>query len=75
MPGKALSGELSCTLTYLAEIILAAPILYSLVYNREEDEIYAGGVGFLEEWRITGAEVRIFYIGQVNCKMSKHWDM
>ena len=64
-------GKLSCILTGHNEIILAAPIIYSLVYNREEDEIYAGGVGFLEEWRITGAEVRILYIGQVNCKMSK----
>ena len=33
-------------------------ISFSLVYNRDEDEIYAGGVGFLDEWKITGAEVK-----------------
>ena len=29
----------------------------SLIYNKEEDEVYAGGIGLLEEWRIHGAEV------------------
>ena len=33
-------------------------ICFSLVYNRDEDEVYAGGVGFLDEWKITGAEVK-----------------
>ncbi|XP_052813918.1 uncharacterized protein LOC128240971 [Mya arenaria] len=27
-----------------------------LVYNKEEDEVYAGGIGFVEEWKIHGAE-------------------
>ncbi|KAH3749657.1 hypothetical protein DPMN_184158 [Dreissena polymorpha] len=37
--------------------------LYSLVYNKEEDEVYAGGIGFVDEWKVQGAEVRTSRIG------------
>ena len=40
------------TLSYVAIILR-----YSLVYNRESDEVYAGGIGFIQEWKVTGAEV------------------
>ena len=39
----------------ICEVPFTATVL-CLVYNREDDEIYAGGVGFIEEWKITGAE-------------------
>ena len=29
----------------------------SLIYNKEDDEVYAGGIGFIEEWKVVGAEV------------------
>ncbi|XP_060567666.1 WD repeat-containing protein 87-like [Ruditapes philippinarum] len=27
-----------------------------LIYNKWEDEVYAGGAGFIEEWKVVGAE-------------------
>ncbi|XP_053386363.1 uncharacterized protein LOC123538280 isoform X11 [Mercenaria mercenaria] len=27
-----------------------------LVYNKEDDEVYAGGIGCIEEWKVLGAE-------------------
>ena len=41
--------------TEICKVSFTATVL-CLIYNREDDEIYVGGVGFLEEWKITGAE-------------------
>ena len=41
--------------TEICEVPFTATVL-CLIYNREDDEIYAGGVGFIEEWKIMGAE-------------------
>ncbi|XP_052234876.1 uncharacterized protein LOC127847193 isoform X1 [Dreissena polymorpha] len=33
-----------------------------LVYNKEEDEVYAGGIGFVDEWKVQGAEHAAFIV-------------
>ena len=30
-----------------------------MAYNRDVDEIYLGGVGTLEKWKVSGAEVNV----------------
>jgi hypothetical protein len=29
-----------------------------MAYNRETDDVYVGGIGILQKWKINGSEVR-----------------